>query len=282
VVSTADIDVIIESGQVISALTATPTSLVVGGPLGTYNATLQNQSSVSASGAVLQGWVVQRGANPAREPAGSIAVQCGSGAGVLPAGSCTMSSTITLSNTTGGLGTLVAGPALFELDLSLNGQVMSVDTVPVTIVSNASITAVRLGATTSDTLLLEGSSASYTAALQNIGASLTGVSIQSFVTQGTTRRFAGGGLIACGSAAGVLANGVCSAPAAATASNNTAGTGTLVTGAASLEVQLLDATGIVLSSATLPVFVVDGPLESGPPGPSAIRAPRRKAGGSLR
>jgi hypothetical protein len=149
----------------------------------------------------------------------------------------------------------------------VNGTVVSQQTVPVTIVSGATITGLSLAAATSDTLLLEDSSAPYTATLQNIGSSVSGISIEGFVTQGTARRFAGGTPVSCGSGSGVLPSGACTVAFQLAASNNTAGAGTLVTGAATFELQLVDASGAVLNTATIPLYVVDGPLESPPVGP---------------
>jgi hypothetical protein len=51
------------------------------------------------------------------------------------------------------------------------------------------------------------------------------------------------------------------------ASNNTAGAGTLSTGSATFELQLVDSTGTVLGTATIPLYIIDGPLESPPVGP---------------
>lgn len=276
VLNTQDVAVNIAPGQTIRALGVNPASVVLGGLPGSYTATLQNQAA-SISGVDVQGWLSQSGTNTARRAAGGASVQCGSGSGVLPTGTCTVSNAITASNRAEGAGTLEPGPAMFELDLRVNGILVSLDSVPVTLISSAMITSAALTPTASDTILLE-SSTSFNAALRNVGSSMTGISIQGWVTQGTTRRFAGGSLISCGGGAGALPNGTCSVSSIATVTDNSAGEGTLVTGAADLELQLVDASGTVLSTARIPLSLIDGPLESGPPGPSSNSVVRRKPG----
>ena len=49
--------------------------------------------------------------------AGGFSAQCPAAAGFLPPGTCTMALTVTASNTAGGTGTLVEGPAHFVLRL---------------------------------------------------------------------------------------------------------------------------------------------------------------------
>lgn len=268
VVSTRDVGITLVADETISGLIPSSTSLVVGGPLTLYSATIQNPGSI-VSGVSVQGWLVQSGANNARRAAGGAAVQCGSGSGVLPTGKCTMFGVIVASNSTAGTGTLVPGPATFELDLIVNGAVVSQKTTSVSIKVGATITGVSLTAGTSDTLLLEAPGAPFTATLQNVGSSVSGISIQGWISQGTTRHFAGGSLVSCGSSAGVLPNGTCTVASQLVATNNTSGTGTLSTGAATFELQLVDGTGTVVSTATMPLYLIDGPLESPPPLPSS-------------
>jgi hypothetical protein len=266
--STRDVGVSLAAGQTINSVILRSNSLVVGGPVVSDSITLVNQQP-SVSGVAIQGWLIQSGTNNARRATGGSAVQCGSGSGILPNGFCSMFSVIAASNTSAGTGTLIPGAATFELDLSVNGTVVSQQTVPVTIVSGATITGLSLAAATSDTLLLEDSSAPYTATLQNIGSSVSGISIEGFVTQGTARRFAGGTPVSCGGTSGVLPNGSCTVSSQLSATNNTAGVGTLSTGAATFKLQLVDGSGAVLSTATIPLYIIDGPLESPPVGPGA-------------
>jgi hypothetical protein len=268
--STSDVGVTLVAGQSIVSANLSSDTFVVGGPLASDSITLRNQGP-SLSGVAIEGWLVQSGANNARRATGGGVVQCGSGSGILPNGICTLSSVVSASNTSTGTGALIPGSATFELDLSVNGAVVSQATVPVTIRSGATITRLSLDAATSDTVLLEGSSAAYTAALQNIGSSLSGISIQGWLKQGAAQRFAGGTLVGCGGSSGALPNGSCTVASQLTASNNTAGTGTLVTGAATFELQLVDGIGTVLSTASIPMYIIDGPLESPPPTPGTDR-----------
>jgi len=272
VVSTRDVGVTLVSGETISGLIPTSTNLVVGGPLSSYSATIQNSGS-SLSGVAVQGWLIQSGVNNARRAAGGQQLLCGAGSGVglLPTGKCSTFGIIVASNSTSGTGTLGPGPATFELDLIVNGAVVSQKTTAVTIVTGETIASLTMASATSDTLLLEASGASFTTTLKNIGSSLSGVSVAGWINQGTTRRFAVGTLVSCGSTAGVLPNGSCVMSLQFVASNNTAGTGTLSTGDAKFQLQLVDVTGTVLSSASVALYLIDGPLESPPPLPSSDR-----------
>jgi hypothetical protein len=85
-------------------------------------------------------------------------------------------------------------------------------------------------------------------------------------------------LVSCGSGLGVAPNGTCTFSFQITASNSSAGSGTLLAGAsASLVLDVVDANGTVLTqvpvSAPLNLLQGEGP----PPPPSANVAP---AGGS--
>ncbi|HET7374339.1 MAG TPA: hypothetical protein VFJ20_13205, partial [Gemmatimonadaceae bacterium] len=268
VLSTREVGMTLVSSQTISAVNLASDTLVLGGPLTSYKATLQNPDS-TLSGVAVQGWIAQTGANIARRAAGGAAVQCGGATGVLPTGTCTLSSVLVASNSTAGTGTLVLGAAMFELDLMVNGTVVAQRTVPVVLTSSATIAGLSLSFGTSDTLLLESPSVPYFATLRNVGTSLSGISLEGWVSQGTARRFAGGGAVVCGSGSGVLPNGTCTIQSQLTATNNTSGTGTLSTGAATFELRLVDASGAVLSTAILPLYLIDGPLESPPPSPGS-------------
>jgi hypothetical protein len=208
VVSTRDVGVTLVSGVTISGLIPTSANLVVGGPLSSYGATIQNPGS-AVSGVAVQGWIIQSGANSARRAAGGQQVVCGSGSGVLPTGKCSTFGIIVASNSTSGTGTLVPGPATFELDLIVNGAVVSQTTAGATIVTGATIASLTMTSATSDTLLLEASGASFTTTLKNVGSNLSGLSVEGWINQGTARRLAVGTLVSCGNTVGVLPNGSC-------------------------------------------------------------------------
>jgi alpha-tubulin suppressor-like RCC1 family protein len=121
-------------------------------------------------------------------------------------------------------------------------------------------TLVRLGAPSitsvtldSYTIAIEGSTI-YHAALFNPGLTLTGdVSIQGYITQGTTNRAAGGTSIRCsGEIDGTLPPGSCTSSFSVTVSNSVAGTGTLVPGPATLHLDLYNDTA-TFDSETVPI-----------------------------
>ena len=269
------VNITIAGTQSISALSPGSTALAIGGASSGYVATIQN-TDVNLSGAAVQGWIIQSGANTARRAAASNAVQCGGGSGVLPSGTCSISGSFLASNTMMGSGTLLPGPAVFELDLVVNGVVRSQKSVSITLGSSASITGITLNSTRGDTTLIEGESVAYTTTLKNVGASMSGLALQGTIVQGSAHRFAGGGALSCTTTSGVLPNGTCTFAGQLTATNNTAGDGTLVTGSATFQVQLVDAGGHVLSTANIPLTLVEGPLTSPLPGPdsNADRSPR--------
>ena len=269
------INITIAGTQSITALSPGSTAPVIGGASSGYTATIKN-TDVNLSGAAVQGWIIQSGPKPARRAAATAAVQCGGGSGVLPMGMCSISGSFLASNTAMGSGTLLPGPAVFELDLVVNGVVVTQKSVNITLSSSASITGITLNSTRGDTALIEGASVPYTATLKNVGASVSGLALQGTIVQGSAHRFADGGALSCTTTSGVLPNGTCTFAGQLTATNNTAGDGTLISGSATFQVQLVDAGGNVLSTANIPLTLVEGPLTSPPPGPdsNADRSPR--------
>ncbi len=107
------------AGLAISALTSNQ-STVLFTAAGTYSATLTNPGA-SMSNVVLQGWINQ---GSARRAAGGSMVVIGSTVGILPNGTSTTTGSIVASNGTSGNGTLVAGPATFELQLLQSGTLL--------------------------------------------------------------------------------------------------------------------------------------------------------------
>jgi hypothetical protein len=103
---------------------------VIDGASVPYTATLQNPGA-SLSNIFVMASVVQ---GATRRSAGGTLVNCGSGSGVLPTGTCTVPSTYTVSSTLSGTGTFVAGPATLELRIQ-NGltTVLYTMNVPVTL-----------------------------------------------------------------------------------------------------------------------------------------------------
>ena len=81
------------------------------------------------------------------------------------------------------------------------------------------------------------------------------MALQGWITQGATRRAAGGQLVTCGLSAGVMPIGNCTAQGPIVASNTTAGSGAFVPGSATFELQLRQ-DGVVVGSKTVGVILV--------------------------
>ena len=109
----------------------------------------------------------------------------------------------------------------------------------------------------SSNLAINGTPTSYTVSFQNVATSLSGVIIQGWVNQGSVRHAAGGTVVDCGAGGGVLPNGTCTSTFSASANNGLSGPGTLVPGAATFELQLVDGNGVLLSSTRVPVTLMN-------------------------
>src|SRR6476469_6349712 len=226
-------------------VTIAPTAVLSDGAAATATAVIQNPAN-SLQGMLVQGWIVQGAApNQTRHPSGGSLVTCGSNAGVLPPGTCTMTIPASASNAGSGTGLLVAGPATFELDLiQTSGSAnttLDVETVSITLVATpASIGGVRLPR---DFAL--GSATGITAILQNTGPALQGLVFRTAISQGTARRETGERQVQCpGRPVGELPTGGCTLAASVVAMNApNAGTGTLLPGPATLELDLDQTSG---------------------------------------
>jgi hypothetical protein len=102
---------------------------------------------------------------------------------------------------------------------------------------------------------IDGPSVPYTATLNNPGPQRPNVALQGWITQGATRRAAGGQLVTCGLSAGVMPIGNCTAQGPIVASSTTAGSGAFVPGSATFELQLKQ-DGVVVGSRTVGVILV--------------------------
>ena len=226
-------------------VTISPTTVLIDGAAATATAVIQNPAN-SLQGVLLQGWIVQGTApNQIRHPSGGSLVTCGSNTGVLPPGTCTMTISVSASNGGSSTGLLAAGPATFELDLiQTSGSAnttLDVETVPITLVATvASIGGVRLPR---DFPL--GSVTGISAVLLNTGPALQGMVFRSAIIQGTARRETGERQVQCpGRPVGELPTDGCTLAATVFAMNApNAGTGTLIPGPATLELDLDQTTG---------------------------------------
>ena len=245
------------------AVTIAPTTITIGGAAATATAVIQNPAN-SLQGVLVQGYVVQ---GSARRPTGGSLVTCGSNPGVLPPGTCSMSTAATITNGGIGVGTLVPGPATFELNLiqSTGGGNTTIDvkTVAITLTLPGPVTI--FGVSISPTIPLASDAVPYTAFIRNTGPSLSNVVIQTWITQGTARRAAGGRTIQCGTVTpGVLPTiDSCSVPSEVGAMNDPAsGNGTLVPGPAILEIDVDQQSGTTtnLAKTFIPItLVISGP-----------------------
>jgi hypothetical protein len=102
---------------------------------------------------------------------------------------------------------------------------------------------------------IDGPSVLYTATLNNPGLRRSNVSLQGWIIQGATRRAAGGQLVTCGLAAGVMPTGNCTAQGPIGASSTAAGSGTFTVGSATYELQVRQ-DGVVVGSRTIGVILV--------------------------
>ena len=245
----------------ITSLTVSPTTIAIGGPSASWTATLQNPAN-SLQNVVLQGYMVQ---GATRQPAGGVAVSCGSAIGVLPPGTCTVSFTTSASNA-GGTGTLVPGPATFELNLIQSGggttTTLDTETVAVTLVSSTPTISSLVLASTS---IVIGGQTDYTAQIQNYGFPLTDVFIQGEMSQdtenGTVLKGAGGTVLTCGSSQGALPTGTCTQQFTAAASSDAQG-GSLVPGLARFVLHLYKSNGSDVAPTELDVKTVEVTLVS--------------------
>jgi hypothetical protein len=220
-----------------------------------FTVTLENVGVIH-SGMRIKSEISQaNGSSPttdARRDLGLFLVDCGSGSGVLPVGTCTVSSTFRASNSDPGVGQLTLGPAFLTVSLlDSAGYYQETKSVRVTIIPNT--LAIAGMSSSSYTPVIDGASVPYTATLQNPGASLSNIFVMASVVQGATRRSAGGTLVNCGSGSGVLPTGTCTVPSTYTVSSTLSGTGTFVAGPATLELRIQNGLTTVLYTMNVPV-----------------------------
>jgi hypothetical protein len=220
-------------------VTLAPTTLTIGGAAATATVVIQNPAN-SLQSVLLQGYIVQGVApNQTRHASGGTLVTCGSNAGVLPPGTCTMTVLASAVNPAGIPGTLIAGPATFELHLmqSSSSTTYEVKTVAITLVPQ---NAPRITGVEIPFSITLGSASSYKAFIQNDGPSVSTVKLKNFFIQGATRREAFGRTVQCGAApvGEVPTGGPCIVVAGFAADNTLPGSGTLVPGPATLEIDL--------------------------------------------
>jgi hypothetical protein len=93
------------------------TTLIIDGVSINYTVDIVNGGGKLSGDHTLQAVLTQAGTPTAIRGAGGTQLLCGVAGGGLPHGTCTMRFTTLASNTTGGPGTLVPGPALWTLSV---------------------------------------------------------------------------------------------------------------------------------------------------------------------
>jgi len=249
----------------VAGLAPTTNTLVIGGTAVAYAATIVN------SGPALQNvqamcWITQPSS---QRYDGKWITNFGGAPDVLPNGSTQVTGTVVASNTQPGNGTLVPGPANIEFSLWLmtgNGQGQQIDkrVVQVTLVSPTP--AISGVSANGGSLMIDGQASAFTATLQNPGGSLSNMRMQGWIREGSARRDAGSGPVNCGGGSGVLPTGTFNVSGPVMASNSAPGSGQLIDGAGTFELQLLDGSGTVIASATAPVDLETGIIISPPAG----------------
>jgi hypothetical protein len=259
---------------IISLLTLASPTVEINGAPGDYTVKIVNEG-VPLSDVLLQGELVQNqpgGLGTTVEVtvgAGGTFVTCGGPVGYLPSGTCTIQFGISASTSAGGNGTIQPGPATFVLHLykappNVAPYEWDARREDVTLTSPApTLTSV---VPTSTNVVINppiGTTTSYVATINNTGAARATVFLQAEIKQGTTTRAAGGSNVTCGGdiARGLLPTGTCTETRGISSFNQNGGTGTLVPGAATLEVSLYwfdGTTSALLDSKSVAITLVEG------------------------
>jgi hypothetical protein len=240
----------------VKTLQLSSNSLSIDGPAASGNVSLANSGSpidgVSIRGQIVQGSVSRQ--------AMLMQLNCAGTPATLPGGACDMTFNASASNSASGTGTLAAGSAVFTLDViqtvGTTVTVLATKSLTVNLVAPVAISSLTLNSTT---LTIDGPSVGWTATLSNPGLILKGVFMQGIIIQGSTQKGAGGATVTCGAALGVLPPGTCTFSFTVTAANAAGGPGTLVPGAATFQLQLLQTDGTtttVLDTKTVAITLV--------------------------
>jgi hypothetical protein len=239
-------------GAVGMTVTIAPTTVLIDGPASTATAIIQNPAK-ALQGVLVQGWIVQGAAdNQTRRPTGQSLVTCGSNAGILPAGTCTMTLPVTASNVGEGVGLFASGAATFELDLiqtsGSSTTTLDVETASVTMVwGSPHFTRAELQSTTVE---IGGPDVGFTVDMQNGGAPLSGILLSVQIIQFTgglnfINKDAGSIVVSCGSGPAELpttGTGVCTMQSNLRASDDING-GAFTAGPAVVFFDILGSTG---------------------------------------
>ena len=257
---TIDVSLVVvpPAGPSISSLTLVNTTLTIEGPGTSYTATLQNPGP-PLQNLTLQGWIVQ---GESRYAAGGFVVLCG-GFAVLPTGTCEVTSLAVVSNQHSGVGLLVPGPAVFELELlqTVGGNtVLDTETVQVELVA-AGPPAITSITPNFAELMINGRTESASVAIDNPGPPQSTVRVTGWIVQPPfVRVMSHSENVECGGASGVLTSGACTTLASVRAVGQTGAPLGFVAGAATLEIELTVSDGTTettLDTESIPITLVD-------------------------
>jgi hypothetical protein len=242
VLASKTLSVTLVAPATISNLVLNSTTLAIDGPSIGWTATLSNPGLI-LKGVFMQGEIIQ---GTTVKGAGGATITCGAALGVLPPGTCTFSFTVTASNSAGGTGALTPGAATFQLQLlqsdGTTTTVLDTKTIAVTLVPDHPV--ITSVVANPQIFAIDGPSTTATVVLYNpTGAAASGLRLAETITQNTTQRAAGGASVSCGAGDGVLPVGSCTMTLSASASNSSAGTGTLIGQLAYLQEALIQNTG---------------------------------------
>jgi hypothetical protein len=240
----------------ISSLSVNNTTLAIGvSSSGSYTAMLRNPGWTRDP--VVMATFIRQGT--ATRAAGTRAVHCGDAPSVLPNGFCTDGGLLSASNTAGGTGTLVPGPASFEVRLKVGTTVVATRSVAVTLIYPPPIvTSVELP----DTILATGLYTPFTFTMMNPGPPTQYTNYElSFLDAGGARF--GGDVrtrVKCGRFGdSSVPTGTC------TDSSGFFGLsrGPFLPGPGTFEIRLITENGLELSRAGFPVVFIPAPSFTG-------------------
>jgi hypothetical protein len=224
----------------VKTLQLSSNTLSIDGPAVSGNVSLANSGS-PIDGVSIRGQIVQ---GSATQQAMLMPLNCAGTPATLQGGSCDMTFNASVSSSATGTGTLAPGSAVFVLDViqtvGSTVTVLATKSLTVNLVAPAAISSLTLNSTT---LAIDGPSVGWTATLSNPGVIQKDVFMQGVIIQGSTQKGAGGATVTCGAAIGVLPPGTCTFSFTVTAANAAGGPGTLVPGAATFQLQLLESDG---------------------------------------
>ncbi len=239
------------------------TILTLSGAPGVVSLVAQNNGSQTVGGLSYQATVIQ---GAARRSAGATPLSCGSGLGNLPpTPGCAMLLALSVTNNNAGSGSLVAGPATFQVALLQGTTVISTRSWSGTVVD---VHFTSAAVTTSPALI--GGIQNFTSTVSNVGPAIQDAVLNGYIRQGSAQRGYARATINCGGA-GLLSSGACTINGTYSANNVDPGSGTLVPGPAILVLPLKTMFPVgLLDSTEVPITLAPGPTITSITPPSSV------------